>query len=1029
MKNFTHAILGFFLILSLQGVAQLCGFDHRHEEMLKNEAFAKQMIQNEEQIQRLIQSGNLNPRLNSDLPYTIPVVFHVIHTGGAIGSSYNPSDADLIAMLNYTNQVFAGTAAGMSGGVGNMQVQFALAKRDPNCNPTTGIVRVNGSGVSGYAANGVRLFSTGVSELSIKNLSRWNTSQYYNIWIVNKFDGADGLDGNPVIAGFANFPGGSANVDGAMMLAAFAEDGNKVLPHELGHALNLYHPFQGSSNSGQCPANSNCATQGDRVCDTDPISSNVTGGVTSFVCRTGNNPCTGTPYSINTENNIMSYTECFTLFTAGQKERVLAAMLLADRLSLTTSPGATAPSMAPVCAPKINFVLTAANAPEAPNNLVDCRRYTDYVVPMNIASAPSQNASVSVSVNGGTALNAYDFILTTNDDFNTPSNVLTFPTGSFANRSFKIRVFDDAYIEGNETIIVGFSVAANGGNALKGEGITEMTINITDNDAEPKQQEEKVDVVGSIQYTLGTAADGSHPLNPKLAQKKNAWIIRANELTARGFKAGTITAIALNIQKNSTRPYQNFQIKMGATAANYLIDGGAIVVPTSTVRSIPNFNTVNGWNTIALDAPFAWNGTSNVCIELCYQNDAAEESQSSDVTIGYTDGGSATQASFYFQSDRNCATSFSSVNSYINGVKPTTRFVMIIPQNQTETLLNASTNGYLGPFGEMYFYTATGNILAKIKNLTNWDYGCTEVKIDRAGNGTKAFVNDNTANAITDKTISVIPTNNNPAGQYEITLFYRPDEVAGYKTATGTLWQDAGMVKATNAISSYTPGSVPSGETTMGGSVVKGFYGADSTIKATFTGSFSGFGVVPSATVLPVNWLSFNGKVVRGNAELDWSTASEQHNSHFDVEISRDASGFAKIGTVKGAGTSNQVSHYAFSHIKPLAGINYYRIRQVDKDGRSSLSQVIGLRSETSGEAPSLYPNPASSKVMLDWGEMAGQPGRWDLLTPDMKALKSGQSAFTSAVQGISIGELPAGVYYLKLSSGKQVKVLRFVKQ
>jgi hypothetical protein len=66
---------------------------------------------------------------------------------------------------------------------------------------------------------------------------------------------------------------------------------------------------------------------------------------------------------------------------------------------------------------------------------------------------------------------------------------------------------------------------------------------------------------------------------------------------------------------------------------------------------------------------------------------------------------------------------------------------------------------------------------------------------------------------------------------------------------------------------------------------------------------------------------------------------------------------------------------------------------------------------------------------MLDWGEMAGQPGRWELLTPDMKALKSGQSAFTSAVQGISIGELPAGVYYLKLSSGKQVKVLRFVKQ
>ncbi len=329
----------------------------------------------------------------------------------------------------------------------------------------------------------------------------------------------------------------------------------------------------------------------------------------------------------------------------------------------------------------------------------------------------------------------------------------------------------------------------------------------------------------------------------------------------------------------------------------------------------------------------------------------------------------------------------------------------------------------------MYFYTASGNILAKVKNLTNWDYGCTSVTIDRAGTGTKAFINNNAANAISDKTISVIPANNNPAGQYEITLFYRPDEVAGYKTGTGTLWQQAGIAKATNAISSYTPGSVPVEATVMGTSIVKGVYGLDSTIKATFSGSFSGFGVVPSSAVLPVNWLSFDGKMVHGNAELAWSTASEQNNSHFDVEISRDANRFSGIGTVKGAGTSAQASKYAFTHVKPLAGINYYRIRQVDKDGKSSLSQVIGLRSEASGEAPSLYPNPATSHVMLDWGAMAGQPGRWELLTPDMKALKTGQSAFTSAVQGISIGELPSGVYYLRLVSGKVVKVLRFVKQ
>lgn len=1031
MNNFSRLILILFLIVSTVARAQLCHFDERHHEMLKNEAFAQQMLRNEEQIQRLIQSGNFTPRLNSDPPYTIPVVFHVIHTGGAIGTDYNPTDEDLKAMLDYTNKVFAGTAPGMTGGVGDMQVQFALAKRDPNCNPTSGIVRVNGSGVSGYTANGVRLkTATGALELNIKNLSRWSTTQYYNIWIVNKFDGKDGLDGNPVIAGFAYFPGGPASLDGAMMLAAFAEGGNKVLPHELGHAFNLYHTFEGSSNSSQCPANTNCSTQGDRVCDTDPVSNNVTGGVTSFECRTGTNLCTSSAYSINTENNIMAYTNCFTLFTAGQKTRLLAAMTLSDREPLTTSLGATAPNLAPVCTPKINFAQVMASAPEAAGAIMGCRKYTDYTYKMAIGVGPSQAATVTLSVNGGTAANNYDFILTTNGDFASPSTTLNFPAGGIDSQSFKIRVFEDAYIEGDETIVLGFSVAANGGNAVKGESITEMTVTIADNDIAPVPFEEKVDVIGTLTYQLGNSSAGSHPLNAKLAQKKSIWLLKASELTARGFKAGNITHIGIYLFKNSTRPYTNFQIKMGTTSLNYLVEGSVNIVPTSTVKSIASFSSVNEWNLIALDNPFAWNGTSNICIEMCYQNLAADETQSSDVAIGYSDGGSANQGAFYWQNDKNCTTAFSgSVGLYYNGIKPTTGMVMDMVVNPTEVTLNSSSTGYLGPFGEMYFYTNTGAILAKIKNLTAWDYGCTQVTIDRAGTGTKAFINNIPANAITDKTLVVTPTNPNPAGQYEITLFYTPSEVAGYKANTGTLWEQAGMAKATNGIASYAPGSVPIEATAMGSSIVKGIYGNDSTIRATFTGGFSGFGIVPANTILPVHWISFEGRMARGNAELAWKTAMEQDNNYFEVEMGRNANQFSSIGRVTGAGTTHQANSYFFTHVKPLAGINYYRIRQVDKDGKSSLSQVIGLRSAASTEAPKLYPNPARNQVMLDWGEWAGQPGTWELVSPEMKAVKSGQSAFASSLQGIAIGDLPAGVYFLKLVSGKEVKVLRFVKQ
>lgn len=135
-----------------------------------------------------------------------------MHTGGAVGTIYNPTDAQITGAINYLNQVFAGTYPGMQapvegGGVVDMDVQFGLAQRTPSCGATNGIDRVDASSLPNYVTNGVNAqTSSGCPELTMKNLSRWNTSDYYNIWIVNKIDGADGTSGQ-FIAGFAYFPG------------------------------------------------------------------------------------------------------------------------------------------------------------------------------------------------------------------------------------------------------------------------------------------------------------------------------------------------------------------------------------------------------------------------------------------------------------------------------------------------------------------------------------------------------------------------------------------------------------------------------------------------------------------------------------------------------------------------------------------------------------------------------------------------------------------------------------------------------
>lgn len=340
----------------------ICGFDAIHmQKMSTSPEYRKQVFDNEARLQTIIKEQQSRRSTSSSTLrtegtlgtlatlYTIPVVVHVIHTGGAIGTTYNPTDAQITGAISYLNQVYAGTYAGMeaagSDAAGEIQVQFALATRGPNCTATTGIDRVDGSGISGYAANGVRtaVANPGVDEMLVKTPYRWDPSTYYNIYVVNKINGADGTSGQ-FTAGYAYFPSANPYIDGTVMLATQFVSGAKTLPHEIGHALNLYHPFQGSGEYTDCPLNANCNTDGDLVCDTDPIAMNFdsTTMLVDFTCRTGANTCTGAAYNIRTERNFMNYTSCYTLFTPDQKTRMLAAMSLTSRSCLANSYGINA---------------------------------------------------------------------------------------------------------------------------------------------------------------------------------------------------------------------------------------------------------------------------------------------------------------------------------------------------------------------------------------------------------------------------------------------------------------------------------------------------------------------------------------------------------------------------------------------------------------------------------------------------------------------------------------------------------------
>lgn len=307
-----------FLVLALAGLNGLgqnpnneCGTDVMHNYLMQTDsAYRAQVISHEEQIQLILKNQVLQK--TSGVVYTIPVVVHVIHTGEPIGTGTNLLDSQIQSTIDGMNTRFRNK--NNSGGV-DAEIEFCLAARDPNGNPTNGIVRVNGTSVTNYVTGGIDYFAScpgSANELSVKNLSRWPTTDYYNIWVVNKICGFTTGTG-----AYAYYPGAPSTVDGAVIIYVHFDSSAYEPAHELGHGFYLYHTFQDG-----------CSTTkpGDYCADT-PMTQ-------------GCAPCAGgTGIWDNSLYNYMSYCPVKNRFTQDQKNRMQAQLLIPPRASLLNSQG------------------------------------------------------------------------------------------------------------------------------------------------------------------------------------------------------------------------------------------------------------------------------------------------------------------------------------------------------------------------------------------------------------------------------------------------------------------------------------------------------------------------------------------------------------------------------------------------------------------------------------------------------------------------------------------------------------------
>ncbi len=591
--------------------------------------------------------------------------------------------------------------------------------------------------------------------------------------------------------------------------------------------------------------------------------------------------------------------------------------------------------------PDLQFQAPSASATEATASTIDCRGYTDYTGSMTIANPPTGAAIVTLGIaGGGTATQNFDYAITTNGNFATPSMVLNFANGVTTPQPFTVRIYDDAALETAESFTLNYTISNPGStNAQAGSINQTFVFNIVENDVEPIGQISISGAVGMDNTFIGVPFMGGQ------FDARTQALYTATELTTLGFTPGNITSLGFNVYiKNSTQPYEGFTIKLKNTITTALTAGAFEAGGTAVYSG--NYSTFLGINTIPI-IPFFWNGTSNLLVDMCFNNTTAT---GYDHIRGNSDSGPGN--TYYQRQSSNVIPGCDIPNSgYVyNGTRPYITFTSSTSGKEVSTALNSTQTAYLGPNADVCFYDGSGKILARIKNLTSFDYGCTEVTIDRAGNGSTQFWNNAMANNLLQKSIKIVPTNNTASGHYQLTLYYTGTEVTNWQTATGLTISSAQVVKVSNGF--FIPDISPSVPHISDVTMVAGTsaaFGNDYKITGDFNNTgFSGFGVgVPGNPISTANFKTkANGNFTDGaiwqynNSGASYVDALQAPGSNNSVLIQAAHSVTLNAGFVTNAGKTVTVDGILDCGTNTVSGAGTFTLSPAGTLGIGSLNGI-----------------------------------------------------------------------------------------
>ncbi|MCB0737279.1 MAG: zinc-dependent metalloprotease [Bacteroidetes bacterium] len=313
-----------------------CGTDQMHQEHVKEnpEAIKAATEKLDKLAYQMLQEANgtasYKNYIDDGRPFVIPVVVHVFYMPGStpmraeqvdgliegLNNRYSPSDADQAAAKNKVHEDYIDA-------IGYSNIKFVLASKDPQGNETIGITFNEWEHADGSAANR--------NEVKYQNI--WDPSRYLNFWVVDRI-GSFSDNPNQQILGFAQFPtdyaAGAWATDGVVIRKDQVNRSSTTGPHEVGHYLGLYHPFQGDiynpDSVKQGCVTGDCHFAGDRICDIDQAFTASWQTCPANMKHPDSCPLDDRPDPVN---NYMMYTNdaCHCMFSKEQVVRMRSTLL------------------------------------------------------------------------------------------------------------------------------------------------------------------------------------------------------------------------------------------------------------------------------------------------------------------------------------------------------------------------------------------------------------------------------------------------------------------------------------------------------------------------------------------------------------------------------------------------------------------------------------------------------------------------------------------------------------------------------